>query len=314
MIALGVAIAGWSGCRDSSASGAASGATSEPSALVDPPDVVLPGVDISAMTPRERREWNGLAQRLLSPCPSVPVSLAQCIREKRACEACVRAARWVARAVREGAPESLVDRAYRQRFDPSTLRVIAVDGSPTEGPDNAPVTIVDVADFECPHCREVVPRLDALLSTYPGRIRVVYKSFVLSFHVRAEPAARAAFAAGEQGKFWEMEHVLFEQQERLEDADLERYAKMLKLDLPKWKASLHSPAVDGRLEKDRQLGRTLEIQATPTLYINGRELDIESGDSLEDRVAEELGAAQDGTVHAEAGAAPGGSPGDAGRH
>jgi len=296
MVALSVAVAGSSGCRDSSAGGTTSAAISDPSANAEPPDIVLAGVDISAMTPRERREWNGLATRLLAPCPSVPVSLAQCVKEKRACETCIRAARWVARAVQEGASDSLVERAYRQRFDPSTLKAIPVDGSPTEGPDNAPVTVVDIADFECPHCREVVPRLDALLSTYPGRIRLVYKAFVLSFHARAEPAARAAFAAGEQGKFWEMEHLLFEQQQRLEDADLERYAKLLQLDVPKWKASLHSPAVDARCEKDRQLGRELNIQATPTLYINGRELDIESGESLEDRVAEELGASQDSTA------------------
>lgn len=310
MVAFGVAIAGLSGCRDSSG-GSSSSATPEPTASQESVDVVLPGVDISAMTPRERRQWNGLANRLLSPCPSVPVSLAQCIREKRACDTCTRAARWVAHAVRDGASEHLVERAYRQRFNPSTLKAIAVDGSPTEGPDNAPVTIVDVADFECPHCREVVPRLDALLSMYPGRIRLVYKSFVLSFHARAEPAARAAFAAGEQGRFWEMEHVLFEQQQHLEDSDIERYAKLLKLDIPRWKASLHSSAVDARLEKDRQLGQTLEIKATPTLYINGRELDIESGDSLEDRVAEELGASQEGASDAASDRRP---PGDAGRN
>jgi predicted DsbA family dithiol-disulfide isomerase len=316
MLALCAAVAGSSGCRDSSAGGTASIATSLPSADSEPADVVLAGVDISAMTPRERREWNGLAMRLLSPCPSVPVSVAECVREKRACEVCLRAARWVARAVREGASDSLVERAYRQRFDPSTLKSIAVDGSPTEGPDHAPVTIVDIADFECPHCREVVPRLDALLAAYPGRIRVVYKAFVLSFHQRAEPAARAAFAAGEQGKFWEMEHVLFEQQQRLEDADLERYAKLLKLDLPKWKAGLHSPQVDARLEKDRQLGRDLNVQATPTLYINGRELDVENGESLEDRVAEELGASQDGSppAHPPAGSASDRPAGDGGRH
>jgi protein-disulfide isomerase len=242
------------------------------------------------------------------------VSIAQCVREKRACETCLRAARWVARAVRDGASDSLVERAYRHRFDPSTLKTIPIDGSPTEGPESAPVTIVDIADFECPHCREVVPRLDALLSTYPGRIRLVYKAFVLSFHARAEPAARAAFAAGEQGKFWEMEHILFDQQQRLEDSDIERYAKMLKLDVPKWKASLHSPAVEARLEKDRELGKTLEIQATPTLYINGRELDIESGESLEDRVAEELGGAQEGSARGAVGTGADASPGDAGHH
>jgi len=219
----------------------------------------------------------------------------------------------VARAIREGASESLIDRAYRQRFDPSTLVAIPVDGSPTEGPEKAQVTIVDIADFECPHCREAVPRLDALLATYPGRIRLIYKSYVLRFHMRAEPAARAAFAAGKQGKFWEMEHMLFDQQQQLEDADLERYAKSLKLDIAKWKADLHSDVVNERVEKDRQLGRDLNIRGTPTIYINGRELDVESGDSLEDRVAEELGVSQDSPARAPASAGSGQVLGDSGR-
>ena len=64
-------------------------------------------------------------------------------------------------------------------------------------------------------------------------------------HVHAEPAARAAWAAGQQGKFWEMEHLLFERQDHLEQADLERYAQILKLDVAKWKADMESPAAEG---------------------------------------------------------------------
>ena len=62
------------------------------------------------------------------------------------------------------------------------------------------------------------------MAAYPGKVRLVYKSYTLPFHVHGEPAARAAFAAGSQGKFWEMEHLLFERQQHLEDSDLERYA------------------------------------------------------------------------------------------
>ena len=69
-----------------------------------------------------------------------------------------------------------------------------------------------------------VPMLDAVMQAHPGKVRLVYKSYTLPFHQHGEPAARAAFAAGAQGKFWEMEHLLFERQQHLEDADLERYA------------------------------------------------------------------------------------------
>ncbi len=184
---------------------------------------------------------------------------------------------WVARAVRDGASDSLVERAYRHRFESVGSQDDADRRVANRRSRSAPVTIVDIADFECPHCREVVPRLDAMLSTYPGQVRLVYKAFVLSFHAQAEPAARAAFAAGEQGKFWEMEHILFERQQHLEDSDIERYAKMLKLDVPKWKASLHSPAVKARLEKDGSSARPRNSGDADDLYQRPRTRHRERG-------------------------------------
>jgi len=283
---LGVAAAG---CRDSSASSAEATATAVGQASAEKKDVLLPGVDTSAMTPRERREWGALVSELLAPCPSVPVPVAQCVLEHRACGACTQAAKWVASAVRNGASRDQVHRAYGQRFDPSSAKAIPIDGSPTKGPDEAAVTIVELADFECPHCAGAVPVLDAALAAHPGNVRLVYKSYTLQFHARGEPAARAAFAAGGQGKFWEMEHLLFERQQHLEDADLERYAQMLKLDLGKWKADMDSPAVRDRVIHDHKLGEDLKVKGTPTIYVNGRELDIEQDESLEERVAAELG-------------------------
>ncbi len=243
------------------------------------------------MTPRERHQWSGLVGELLAPCPNVPASLTQCLIEKRACGACVRAAKWVAGAVRNGASQEQVRRAYKDRFDPSGVRAIPMDGSPTKGPDDAPVTVVELADFECPHCAGAVPVIDAVLEAHPGQVRLVYKSYTLAFHTRGEPAARAAFAAGQQGKFWEMEHLLFERQQHLEDGDLDRYARMLKLDMPKWKADLESQAIRDRVAHDHKLGEELKVKGTPTFYVNGRELDIEQDESLEERVATELGVA-----------------------
>jgi protein-disulfide isomerase len=287
-LVLAAVAAQW-GCRDSSANSGAVSASS--STATDPPkEVNLSGVDTSPMTPRERHVWSSLVSKLLAPCPSVPVSVAQCVEEKRACGACLQAARWVARAVRDGAGEEQIQRAFKERFDPGGVQALPIDGSPTKGPDNAPVTIVEFADFECPHCREAVGQIDAVLAAHPDKIRLVYKTYTLPFHVHGEPAARAAMAAGAQGKFWEMEHLLFERQQHLEDADLLRYAQTLKLDMARFKADMSSPAVATRIENDHNLGQQMKLKGTPTIYVNGRELDVEQDESLEDRVAGELGA------------------------
>jgi len=289
LLLLVQAAAAWSSCRDSSAS--SSEGTSSPSAQAsaEPKDLVLPGVDISAMTPRERHEWSGLVGELYAPCPSVALSVAACIQQQRPCGTCLQAAKWVARAVRDGASEEHIQRAYRDRFDPSAVKTLPLDGSPTKGADDAPVTLVEFADFECPHCRMAVPLIDGVMAAHPGKIRLVYKFVALPMHAHAEAAARAAFAAAQQGKFWEAEHLLFERQEHLEDADLDRYAQVLKLDVAKWKADMNSPATLDRIAQDRKLEESLKLKGTPTIYVNGRELDIEADESLEDRVASELG-------------------------
>ncbi len=305
-IGLALALSVGAGCKDSTANtGPTSAATGASSAAAAETPVDLPGVDTSAMTPRERRAWSGLVSQLIAPCASVPVPVAQCVLEKRACGSCVQAAKWVARAVREGASSDLIEHAYKDRFDPSTAKTLPLDGSPTKGPDSAPVTIVELADFECPHCALAVGEIDAVLAAHPGKIRLVYKSYTLPFHVHGEPAARAAFAAGQQGKFWEMEHLLFQQQQHLEDADIERYARSLRLDIPKWKADMASPAIKSRIDADHALGEELKLKGTPTIYVNGRELDVEAGEVLEDRVASELGepsAAEGPAADAQAGA------------
>jgi protein-disulfide isomerase len=297
LLALLVSVGGWSSCRDSSA------IVPEPtsSTTAPPPevkDVSLPGIDISAMTPRERHEYSSLVSDLLAPCPNVPVSIAQCVLEKRACSACAQAAKWIAHAVREGASEEQIQTAFKNRYDPAGLKVLPLAGSPSRGADDAKVTIVEFADFECPHCRAALPVVDAVMAAHGDKVRLVYKFVVLPMHVHAEPAARAAWAAGQQGKFWEMEHLLFERQDHLEQGDLERYAHILKLDLAKWKVDMESQAAKDRLAEDKRLADDLKLKGTPTLYVNGREVELEADEILEERVAGELGVSPAGAPSA----------------
>ena len=289
LVALSCSVGGWSSCHDSTASIGSdpAAASTEPSV----PDVTLPGIDTAAMTPRERHEFSVIVGQVPSPCPQVAVPVAQCILEKRPCALCPQAAKFVAAAVRGGASEGAITRAYHERFDPSAAKTIPLDGSPTQGPADAPVTVVEFADFECPHCAAAVSLVDAVLAAHPGKVRVVYKFFPLPMHVHGEAAARAAYAASLQGKFWEMHHLLFERQDNLEQGDLERYAKHLKLDVAKWRIDMESQPVKDRVDADRKLGESYKIVGTPTIYVNGRELDVEADESLEERVATELGVA-----------------------
>jgi protein-disulfide isomerase len=251
-----------------------------------PPARDLPGVDTHGLDARERAEWADLVRELMAPCLSVAVPVGQCVEEHRDCRACAPAAEWVAHAVHEGlAPEQIRAR-YLSRFDPVGVKSLPLGGSPSRGPADAPVTVVEFVDLECPHCREGSRQLDAAFDAHPGKVRIVFKSFALSAHPHAEAAARAAFAAGRQGKFWEMEHLLLEGQEHLEPRDIEGYARSLKLDLARWRADMASPAVAQRVAGDRQLGDDLKLRGTPTFYVDGRE--VAEDDTLEDRIRQEL--------------------------
>jgi protein-disulfide isomerase len=251
------------------------------------PPTELPGVDTRALDAREHGEWASLVRELMAPCPAVAVPVAECLEERRDCAACAPAARWVARAVHEGLASDPIRARYRSRFDPAGVRTIPLDGSPAKGPPDARVTVVEFVDLECPHCRVGAKLADDVVAAHPGKVRLVFKAFPLSSHVHSEAAARAAFAAGAQGKFWEMAHLLLEGQDHLEARDLEGYARSLKLDLPRWRADLASPAAAQRVAADHKLGEDLQLKGTPTFYVDGREL--EEDDVLEDRVREELG-------------------------
>jgi protein-disulfide isomerase len=236
-------------------------------------DVDLPGVDTSQFTPRERHEFSEYVRALPAPCKEVAVPVAQCVLEKRACTACVPAAAAIAKAVREGFSRDQVEDLYKRRFDASSATPIPVAGSPTRGPEGAHVVLVEFADFECPFCQKIAPELDDLWEKRKDKVLFVYKFMPLTMHPHSEIAARAAIAAQMQGKFWEMHHLLFANGQHLEQADLEKYAASVGLDVDRFRADMQSPAAKARIDADRKLADDLKVHGTPTLYIDGREYD-----------------------------------------
>jgi protein-disulfide isomerase len=141
--------------------------------------------------------------------------------------------------------------------------------APMRGPKNAPITVVLFSDFQCPFCSRVEPSITELEKTYPGKVRVFWKNFPLSFHNNAKPAAEAAMAANEQGKFWEMHDTLFKNQQNLDAVSLEKYAKDLGLDMVKFKAAMDSHKFVAQIEADTKQGGSVGVQGTPASFVNG---------------------------------------------
>jgi protein-disulfide isomerase len=142
------------------------------------------------------------------------------------------------------------------------------------GPDGAPVTLVEYADFECPYCRMAHPIVQAAQRELGDRLRVVFRYFPLGeIHPHARHAAEAAEAAAGQGKFWEMHDLLFRHQEALEDADLLRYAAQLELDVERFAAEMRAGTHARRVSEDFRGGVRSGVNGTPTFFVNGERYD-----------------------------------------
>lgn len=232
----------------------------------------IPGVELEDLTPGERRIWVSLVNDLLSPCGE-PVSVARCATNRGSegtCRTCVPAARYVARLMSEGWERAEIEEAYESRYGRDTAIELPIEDHPIRGAPMARVTIAEFSDFECPYCGRAYPIVEELLREYPGEVRVVFFNYPLSAHPHAMPAARASVAAGNQGKFWEMYDLLFNHQTQLTDEDIDRYATEIGLDLERFHTDIRGAEVQASVDADRELGRTLHVDGTPTFFINGR--------------------------------------------
>lgn len=146
---------------------------------------------------------------------------------------------------------------------------VEVGNAPTKGPENAPITIVEFSDFQCPFCSRVVPTMEQLFKEYPGKIRLAFRQNPLPFHKDALSAAKAALAANEQGKFWPMHDLIFENQKNLSDDNLRNLAKEIGLNMNKFEKDWKSNKFDAQIKNDKNFAKSNRATGTPAFFING---------------------------------------------
>jgi len=149
---------------------------------------------------------------------------------------------------------------------------IATDDQPTKGKADAAVTVVEFTDYQCPVCAQAQPVVERLITEYGDRVRFVVRDFPLAQHKDAEKAAEAAEAAREQGKYWDFTAILFRNQSALGAEQLKQYAGVIGLDRKRFDAALDSGKFAGQVERDVRDGERVGVNATPTFFINGRQV------------------------------------------
>lgn len=138
------------------------------------------------------------------------------------------------------------------------------------GPADAPVTLVEYVDFQCPCCQGSYPVVERVVESREGAIRFAVRHFpVTSIHPNAEDAALAAEAAGRQGKFWEMYHRLFTSRNRLRPFDFDFHARQLDLDLDLFHRDMERAELREKVRQDKRYGLRSGVNGTPTLFVNG---------------------------------------------
>ena len=150
------------------------------------------------------------------------------------------------------------------------------------GPSNAPVTLVEYGDFECPHCGRAHPIVQGIRRYMGEQLRFVYRHFPLvEAHPHAEHAAESAEAAGAQGRFWEMHDILFRNQHALEDEDLVLYAARIGVDAQRVARELAAGTHARKVRDDFRGGIRSGVNGTPTFFINGSRFDGNWADTVE---------------------------------
>ena len=156
------------------------------------------------------------------------------------------------------------------KVDPSKLKI---GNAYVKGPKNAPITIFEFSDFECPYCSRGNTAVQQVAKEYGDKVKVVFKAFPLPFHKNADRAHRAALAAGKQGKFWELHDKMFGNQKILKDPEgINKAAQEIGLNMEKWKKDMESPAIKAQVQAEMAEGKAVGVRGTPAFFINGNRL------------------------------------------
>ena len=232
---------------------------------------IVPRADLSDLTDAQRGVFIDVATDVFNYA-GCQDTLAKCLGAQQKDPHAVRMAALVKQLASEGfaaKPITETVEAYYASFDKAQRAPTTAENCPVLG--KGPITIVEFSDYQCPHCAHAVKPLEELAEkARKGQVRLCSKYFPFTSHPRARVAAGCSEYARSKGKFWEMNALLFENQEMLEDEDLKRYAKKLGLDGDDMLKQVYSGRFDDRIEKNRREGLAAGVDATPALFIDGR--------------------------------------------
>jgi protein-disulfide isomerase len=261
----------------------------------------LPGVDTSSLGPAQLEVVKRVAHDAFCYC-GCPHSLAGCLRGHATCKHAPRMAAFV---VRLAALDMSADDILKALLDyyasfPRSKRAkldVKAFGPPLGNPE-AKVTLVEFSDFTCPFCQALRPELERFVKDHEDRVRLYYKPFPISSHPRAKEAAITAEWARDSGFFWKMHDLLFEHPHALSDSDLASYAADVGGDPDDLAAALAKERDEDRIAASQAEARAAGLRGTPTLYINGRRLDMPAGPGqMYDLLTATLGDEEEWTPH-----------------
>ncbi len=160
----------------------------------------------------------------------------------------------------------------RVLLEPPRTEIVIPASAPVLGPSSAPVTIVEFTDYQCPYCTRAQVTVEQVLKTYEGKVRLVYRDLPLDFHRQAFAAARAARCAGDQDRFWEYHRGLLTAPGSFDDEDFKGRAADLGLDAALFASCLASKRHEAAIRDSLAQATELGVEATPTFFINGRQI------------------------------------------
>ena len=170
--------------------------------------------------------------------------------------------------------------------DPDKIYAIDLGASPVKGDPQAQVTIVEFSDVQCPFSQRFHPMVFAAAQAYPQGVRYIFKSYPLSYHDQARPAAKALWAANEQGKYWDMLSLLFQNGKNLNEEKIKACAREAKLNVDRFARDLKEK--DDQFEKlvaeDMAAARQAAVSGTPTFYINGKKTNARTVEALRQQI------------------------------
>lgn len=248
-----------------------------------------PGFDLDALDDDGREKLAGLAGSELCPCPDSVVSLHECMQEEERCDEADELASSLVGAVADGADSDAVfDQVARDRAESEDVHRFQLDDGPYKGSADGEVIIVEFADFQCPHCRTAAAAMDEVAERFGDDVGIFFKHFPLGSPT-SDQASRAAMAAHQQGRFWQMHQLLFENQRQIERGMIDQFARRLGLNFDRFRQDMEDSDLQQKIARDRHEGMEAGVQGTPAIFIDGVRYDgAISGSAISSAVQQRL--------------------------